>query len=58
MGITLLALIILGGFVYHLIFEAKSQYVLPYFIMMVPFAAYGFYSLVHLKLPRRKALKR
>ncbi len=58
MGITLLALIILGGFVYHLIFEAKSQYILPYFIMMVPFAAYGFYSLVHLKLPRRKALKR
>ena len=38
-------LVILGGILYHLLFEAKSQYALPYFILMVPLAAYGFCSL-------------
>lgn len=38
---ALLLLIILGGFSYHLFFEAKSQYALTYFILMVPLAAYG-----------------
>ncbi len=36
-----LSLVILGGFLYHLIFEAKSQYILPYFILMIPLAAFG-----------------
>jgi hypothetical protein len=36
-----LPLIILGGMLYHLISEAKSQYSMPYFILMVGFAAYG-----------------
>ena len=38
-------LVILGGILYHLLFEAKSQYALPYFILMVPLAAYGFCGL-------------
>lgn len=38
----ILPLIILGGFMYHLAFEAKSQYALPYFILMLPLAAQGF----------------
>ena len=38
-------LVILGGILYHLLFEAKSQYALPYFILMIPLAAYGFCSL-------------
>lgn len=38
---ALLLLIILGGFSYHLFFEAKSQYALTYFILMIPLAAYG-----------------
>ncbi len=33
--------IIIGGFLYHLIFEGKSQYVLTYVILMAPIAAYG-----------------
>ena len=37
----LLPLIILGGLLYHLLFEAKSQYALPYFVLMIPVAAYG-----------------
>ena len=39
---SLLPLIILGGLLYHLLFEAKSQYVLPYFVLMIPMAAFGF----------------
>lgn len=38
----LLPLVILGGLMYHLLFEAKSQYALPYFILMLPLAAAGF----------------
>ena len=41
----LLPLIVLGGLLYHLLFEAKSQYALPYFVLMLPMAAYGFYTL-------------
>ena len=39
---SLLPLIILGGLLYHLLFEAKSQYALPYFVLMIPMAAFGF----------------
>ncbi|MCM1528789.1 MAG: energy-coupling factor transporter transmembrane protein EcfT [Alistipes sp.] len=37
----MLPLIILGGMMYHLLAEAKSQYSMPYFIMMIGFAGYG-----------------
>lgn len=38
----ILPVAILGGALYHLLFEGKSQYILPYFILMIPFAVYGF----------------
>lgn len=38
----ILPLTILGGVIYHFLFEAKSQYILPYFILLIPFAMYGF----------------
>ena len=41
-GDMLLPLIFLGGFLYHLIFEAKSQYVLIYMMTLLPIAAYGY----------------
>ena len=34
-------LVILGGVLYHLLSEAKSQYALPYFILMIGVSAYG-----------------
>ncbi len=47
----LLPVIVLGGLLYHLLFEAKSQYALPYFMLMVPLAAWGlsrlFYRIEH-----------
>lgn len=49
----LLPLTVLGGMLYHLLFEAKSQYALSYFVLMVPMAAYGygrlFYTVEHRK---------
>jgi hypothetical protein len=41
-----LPLIVLGGFMFHLIFEAKSQYAIFYFVMMIPMAGYGLYMSV------------
>ncbi|MBQ3265544.1 MAG: glycosyltransferase family 39 protein [Ruminococcus sp.] len=38
----ILPVALLGAILYHMIFEGKSQYILPYFILLVPFAAYGF----------------
>ena len=42
-GMAALALpvTILGGALYHLIFEAKSQYAYPYMVYMLPLAAIG-----------------
>ncbi len=39
--ITLLMLIILGGVFYHMLFEAKSQYFLTYYIILIPVCSYG-----------------
>lgn len=50
-------LVILGGFAYHLLFEAKSQYILVYFFMMIPYAAWGYYRLVNIKLRKREGKK-
>lgn len=42
--------IFLGGFFYQLISEGKSQYILPYFIVMTGFAAFGTVALFDLVL--------
>ena len=34
-------IVILGGFCFHTIWEAKSQYIYPYFVMLLPCAAAG-----------------
>ena len=37
----LLPLCVLGGFLYHMLFEAKSQYIYVYAFMLLPLAAQG-----------------
>ena len=37
----LLPLIFFGGALYHLLFEAKSQYAFPYAVLLLPMAAMG-----------------
>ena len=36
-----LPMAVLGGFLFHTLWEGKSQYILPYFICMLPCAAAG-----------------
>lgn len=41
-----LGLIIFGGFLFHMLWEAKAQYVMSYFTMIVPYAAVGIYEMI------------
>ncbi len=41
-GLFLIPLLFLGGFLYHALFEAKSQYVITYVTFMIPYAIMGF----------------
>lgn len=36
-----LILVILGGFAFHTLWEAKSQYIFPYFVILLPYGAAG-----------------
>ena len=38
----LLATIFIGGFVFHFFWEAKCQYVMPYFVLLIPYAIKGY----------------
>ncbi len=40
----LLPAVFMGGFLYHAIFEGKSQYIIPYAVFLLPYAAYGWIS--------------
>lgn len=40
-------LIVLGAFLYHMIFEGKSQYILPYYIILTGFSAVGYDALLN-----------
>jgi len=37
-------LAVLGGFVFHLFWEGKSQYTLPYFVLLLPLAVSGYHA--------------
>jgi len=42
----LLGMIIVGGFIFHIMWEAKSQYIIQYFIFAIPYAAAGFVEIL------------
>ena len=42
----LLLVIFLGGFLFHILWETKSIYVIPYFVLLLPYAAAGIYELI------------
>lgn len=57
----ILAITMIGGFFFSIIHEAKARYIFPYYVMMFPFAAYGYQqtirqitSLLDRKLKKRK----
>ena len=41
----MLPVTVLGGFLYHMLFEAKSQYIYPYMLLLLPLAAKGLSTL-------------
>ena len=41
-GWMLLSLFTIGGFLFHIFWEGKSQYIHPYVFILIPLAAYGF----------------
>ncbi|MCI8599230.1 MAG: hypothetical protein HFJ10_12470 [Lachnospiraceae bacterium] len=42
----ILMIVILGGFCFHIIWEAKSQYIFPYFVILLPYGAVGLSDLL------------
>lgn len=52
----ILPVTLLGGLLFHSLFEAKSQYIYPYMIYMMPLAAQGLCALLR-SLRRAKALR-
>ncbi|MDO5547838.1 MAG: hypothetical protein Q4F79_05045 [Eubacteriales bacterium] len=45
-GAFLLEMIVIGGFLFHLFWEAKAQYTLSYFVLLLPCAVAGYSSLL------------
>ena len=44
-GVAVLPLTFIGGFIFHLFWEGKCQYTLPYFMLLLPLSIIGFYSM-------------
>ncbi|MBQ3211027.1 MAG: hypothetical protein IJB09_05990 [Oscillospiraceae bacterium] len=38
----MLAMIVIGGFAFHMVWEAKGQYTLPYFMLLLPYTVMGY----------------
>lgn len=41
-----LAIAMIGGFLFSIVWEAKARYVFPYYVTMFPFAAAGYYQML------------
>ena len=40
----MLAVAMIGGFLFSIIWEAKARYIFPYYVMMYPLAAVGYWQ--------------
>ena len=40
-AVLMIPVTVIGGFLYHMLFEAKSQYIFVYAVYLLPFAGYG-----------------
>ena len=49
-----LPVVVIGGFMFHTIMEAKSQYIYPYFVYMIPLCALGLKVLAQSVLTRNE----
>ena len=37
---------VIGGFLFHMLWEANSRYIFPYAMMLIPYAAFGYGNLM------------
>ena len=44
----LYAIVFIGGFIFHLIWEAKCQYTITYFVLLIPYFVIGYYKLCNI----------
>ena len=54
------AIIFIGGFMFHMIWEAKCQYTLTYFVLLIPYSIKGYINLANIlnrKMKTKKELK-
>ena len=42
-------MVVFGGFLFSILWEAKTRYVFPYLIVLLPYAAYGLYKVSEVK---------
>lgn len=42
----ILLIVFLGGFFFHILWEGDSRYVLPYFVMLIPYSVWGMSSII------------
>ena len=42
-------MVVFGGFLFSILWEAKTRYVFPYLIVLLPYAAYGMYKVSEVK---------
>ncbi len=57
LSVLVLVTAVFGGFLFHMLWEAKGRYILPYFMLMLPMAAVGiaeFSNLLKSRIPVRK----
>ncbi|MEQ8153659.1 MAG: glycosyltransferase family 39 protein [Clostridiaceae bacterium] len=50
------ALIVFGGFLFHMVWEAKGQYIVTYFVMIIPYAAAGINAILERIKSKRKKI--
>lgn len=44
----MLQIMVIGGFLFHILWEAKCQYTLPYFLLLVPISIKGYSNITYL----------
>ncbi len=50
--------ILIGGFLFSLLWESKSRYVMPYVVMLIPYGAYGLYQMQHIPVQVMQQMRR
>lgn len=46
----LCAIVVIGGFLFHIIWEGKSMYIFPYFMLVIPYSAAGIFEISNFTL--------